>query len=70
MWVHATGGEIPWKDLVLSHIVQRLKHLTLLLPKFDLPACKLTYVTIEPGEHRYRFKKNFRESISLPDRLS
>jgi DNA-binding transcriptional regulator YdaS (Cro superfamily) len=42
-----TGGEINWKDLVPFHIVQRLKHLTLCLPKFDLPPCELVYVAIE-----------------------
>lgn len=44
---YLTGGEIPWKDLVPFHIVQRLKHLTLRLPKFDLPPCELVYVAIE-----------------------
>lgn len=44
---YLTGGEIPWKDLVPFHIVQRLKHLTLLLPKFDLPPCELVYVAID-----------------------
>lgn len=42
-----TGGEINWKDLVPFHIVQRLKHLTLCLPKFDLPPCELVYVAME-----------------------
>lgn len=44
---YLTGGEINWKDLVPFHIVQRLKHLTLRLPKFDLPPCELVYVAIE-----------------------
>src|SRR5436190_1415451 len=44
---YLTGGEIPWKDLVPFHIVQRLKHLNLQLPKFDLPPCELVYVSIE-----------------------
>lgn len=44
---YLTDGEIPWKDLVPFHIVQRLKHLTLQLPKFDLPPCELVYVGIE-----------------------
>lgn len=44
---YLTGGEIPWKDLVPFHIVQRLKHLTLRLPTFDLPPCELVYVAIE-----------------------
>lgn len=44
---YLTGGEINWKDLVPFHIVQRLKHLTLQLPKFDLPPCELVYVAIE-----------------------
>ena len=42
-----TGGEINWKDLVPFHIVQRLNHLTLYLPTFDLPPCELVYVAIE-----------------------
>lgn len=44
---YLTGGEINWKDLVPFHIVQRLKHLTLRLPKFDLPPCELVYVALE-----------------------
>lgn len=44
---YLTGGEIHWKELVPLHIVQRLKHLTLVLPKFDLPPCELVYVSIE-----------------------
>lgn len=44
---YLTGGEIPWKDLVPFHIVQRLKHLNLQLPKFDLPPCELVYVNLE-----------------------
>lgn len=44
---YLTGGEIHWKDLVPFHIVQRLKHLTLQLPKFDLPPCELVYVALE-----------------------
>lgn len=44
---YLTGGEIHWKDLVPFHIVQRLKHLTLRLPKFDLPPCELVYVAVE-----------------------
>lgn len=44
---YLTGGEINWKDLVPFHIVQRLKHLTLRLPEFDLPPCELVYVAIE-----------------------
>lgn len=44
---YLTGGEINWKDLVPFHIVQRLKHLTLKLPKFDLPPCELVYVSTE-----------------------
>lgn len=44
---YLTDGEIHWKDLVPFHVVQRLKHLTLLLPKFDLPPCELVYVAIE-----------------------
>lgn len=44
---YLTGGEINWKDLVPFHIVQRLKHLTLRLPQFDLPPCELVYVAIE-----------------------
>lgn len=42
-----TGGEINWKDLVPLHIVQRLKHLSLRLPKVDLPPCELVYVALE-----------------------
>ncbi|MFM2322961.1 MAG: hypothetical protein RLZZ225_1114 [Pseudomonadota bacterium] len=48
-----TGGEINWKDLVPFHIAQRLKHLSLYLPKFDLPPCELVYVAIE----RIKFSK-------------
>lgn len=44
---YLTGGEINWKDLVPFHLVQRLKHLTLQLPKFDLPPCELVYVALE-----------------------
>lgn len=44
---YLTGGEIHWKELVSFHVVQRLKHLTLALPKFDLPPCELVYVSIE-----------------------
>ena len=44
---YLTGGEINWKDLVPFHLVQRLKHLTLQLPKVDLPPCELVYVAIE-----------------------
>lgn len=44
---YLTGGEINWKDLVPFHIVQRLRHLTLQLPKFDLPPCELVYVAME-----------------------
>ncbi|MGC1854466.1 MAG: YdaS family helix-turn-helix protein [Candidatus Aquirickettsiella sp.] len=44
---YLTGGEINWKDLVPFHMVQRLKHLTLQLPKFDLPPCELVYISIE-----------------------
>lgn len=44
---YLTGGEINWKDLVPFHIVQRLRHLTLQLPEFDLPPCELVYVAIE-----------------------
>ena len=44
---YLTGGEIHWKELVPLPIVQRLKHLTLVLPKFDLPPCELVYVSIE-----------------------
>ncbi|MEN9917371.1 MAG: hypothetical protein RLY40_1310 [Pseudomonadota bacterium] len=44
---YLTGGEIPWKDLVPFHIVQRLKHLNLQLPAFDLPPCELVYVNLE-----------------------
>lgn len=51
---YLTGGEINWKDLVPFHIVQRLKHLTLQLPKFDLPPCELVYVALE----RITAKKN------------
>lgn len=43
---YLTGGEINWKDLVPLHIVQRLKHLSLRLPKVDLPPCELVYVAI------------------------
>ncbi len=43
---YLTGGEINWKDLVPFHIVQRLKHLSLRLPKFDLPPCELVYVAM------------------------
>lgn len=43
---YLTGGEINWKDLVPFHIVQRLKHLSLRLLKFDLPPCELVYVAI------------------------
>jgi DNA-binding transcriptional regulator YdaS (Cro superfamily) len=43
---YLTQGEIHWKDLVPLHVVQRLKHLTLLLPKSDLPPCELVYVSI------------------------
>lgn len=50
---YLTGGEINWKDLVPLHLVQRLKHLTLQLPKFDLPPCELVYVALE----RIRCKK-------------
>lgn len=50
---YLTGGEINWKDLVPFHIVQRLKHLTLRLPKFDLPPCELVYVAME----RIKFEK-------------
>lgn len=32
-----TRGEINWKDLVPFHIVQRLRHLTIRLPKYDAP---------------------------------
>lgn len=44
---YLTGGEIHWKELVPFHIVQRLKHLALMLPKFDLPPCELVYVSLE-----------------------
>jgi DNA-binding transcriptional regulator YdaS (Cro superfamily)/transposase len=44
---YLTGGEIHWKELVPFHVVQRLRHLTLALPKFDLPPCELVYVSIE-----------------------
>jgi DNA-binding transcriptional regulator YdaS (Cro superfamily) len=44
---YLTGGEIDWKELVPFHVVQRLKHLTLLLPKFEMPPCELVYVSIE-----------------------
>lgn len=44
---YLTGGEIHWKELVPYHITQRLKHLTLILPKVDLPPCELVYVAIE-----------------------
>ncbi|OJA00066.1 hypothetical protein BEV13_04510, partial [Rickettsiella grylli] len=44
---YLTGGEINWKDLVPFHLVQRLKHLTLQLPQFDLPPCELVYVALE-----------------------
>ncbi|WP_218814674.1 YdaS family helix-turn-helix protein [Rickettsiella endosymbiont of Dermanyssus gallinae] len=44
---YLTGGEIDWKELVPFHVVQRLRHLTLVLPKFDLPPCELVYVSIE-----------------------
>ncbi|MES2142504.1 MAG: Cro/CI family transcriptional regulator [Pseudomonadota bacterium] len=44
---YLTGGEITWKDLVPFHIAQRLKHLTLRLPKVDLPPCELIYVALE-----------------------
>ncbi|MFZ0219314.1 MAG: YdaS family helix-turn-helix protein [Candidatus Aquirickettsiella sp.] len=50
---YLTGGEINWKDLVPFHIVQRLKHLTLRLPQFDLPPCELVYVALE----RIKFEK-------------
>lgn len=43
---YLTGGEINWKDLVPFHIAQRLKHLTLRLPTFDLPPCELVYVAL------------------------
>ena len=48
---YLTGGEIHWKELVPIHIVQRLKHLTLVLPKVDLPPCELVYVSIERIQH-------------------
>jgi DNA-binding transcriptional regulator YdaS (Cro superfamily) len=44
---YLTGGEINWKDLVPFHIVQRLRHLNLRLPKCDLPPCELVYVALE-----------------------
>lgn len=44
---YLTGGEINWKDLVPFHIVQRLKHLSLRLPKIDLPPCELVYVAMD-----------------------
>lgn len=44
---YLTGGEIHWKELVPFHIVQRLKHLALIVPKFDLPPCELVYVSLE-----------------------
>ena len=44
---YLTGGEINWKDLVPFHMAQRLKHLTLRLPKVDLPPCELIYVALE-----------------------
>lgn len=61
---YLTGGEINWKDLVPFHIVQRLKHLTLRLPKFDLPPCELVYVSIE----RIQFKK-YAPDIAEQDKL-
>ena len=44
---YLTGGEIHWKELVPFHVVQRLRRLTLVLPKFDLPPCELVYVSME-----------------------
>ena len=64
---YLTGGEIHWKELVPLHIVQRLKHLTLVLPKFDLPPCELVYVSIE----RIQYSKLYSCLIKLePDPLS
>lgn len=62
---YLTGGEIHWKDLVPFHIVQRLKHLTLLLPKFDLPPCELVYVAIERIKP-FRQPVTFQEQNVIP----
>ena len=43
---YLTRGEVHWKELVAFHTVQRLRHLTVLLPKFDLPPCELVYIAM------------------------